>query len=174
MSKFKIGDRVKVKDGYFTTYDIKGKPGTIVSEFKNDYLIKFDNFHDGSNGTIYNTDIDGTRLTGKQCLYMDKAYIEKIAPETIVIYKKDRQVVALDKSTGKKAIARCNPEDKFDFEFGARLAFERLTSSEPKVDNSINDVAKEAYKLYKSFVDAGFTAKEAFQLLINITIGGMK
>lgn len=105
---------------------------------------------------------------------MDKANIEKIAPETIVIYKKDRQVIALDKSTGKKSIARCNPEDKFDFNIGARLAFERLTSSEQKADNSINDTAKEVYKLYKSFVDAGFTENEAFQLLINITIGGMK
>lgn len=44
----------------------------------------------------------------------------------------------------------------------------------PKADNSINDTAKEVYKLYKSFVDAEFTENEAFRLLINITIGGMK
>lgn len=174
MNKFKIGDRVKVKDNFFTTYDIKDKFGTVIVEYKTDCLVKFDDFHDGGNGTMYDKDIDGTDLSGKQCLYMDKANIEKIAPETIVIYKKDRQVIALDKSTGKKAIARCNPEDKFDFNIGARLAFERLTSSEPKADNSINDAAKEVYKLYKSFVDAGFTENEAFRLLINITIGGMK
>jgi hypothetical protein len=174
MSKFKIGDRVKVKDDFLTTYDIKGKPGTVIFEYKTDCLVKFDDFHDGGNGTMYDKDIDGTHLSGKQCLYVNKANIEKIAPETIVIYKKDRQVIALDKSTGKKAIARCNPEDKFDFNIGARLAFERLTSSEPKADNSINDAAKEVYKLYKSFVDAGFTENEALHLLINITIGGMK
>lgn len=156
------------------TYDIKDKFGTVIVEYKTGCLVKFDDFHDGGNGTMYDKDIDGTDLSGKQCLYMDKANIEKIAPETIVIYKKDRQVIALDKSTEKKAIARCNPEDKFDFNIGARLAFERLTSSEPKADNSINDTAKEVCKLYKSFVDAEFTENEAFRLLINITIGGMK
>lgn len=77
MSKFKIGDRVKVKDDFFTTYDIKDKPGTVIYEYKNDCLVKFDDFHDGGNGTMYDKDIDGTHLSGKQCLYMDKANIEK-------------------------------------------------------------------------------------------------
>lgn len=50
--------------------------------------------------------------------------------ETIVIYRKDNKVIALDKSTGKKATARCNPADKFDFTTGAKLAFERLTEED--------------------------------------------
>lgn len=45
---------------------------------------------------------------------------------TIVIYKKDNQVIALDKATGKTGIAYCNPEDTFDFFFGADLAYDRL------------------------------------------------
>lgn len=48
--------------------------------------------------------------------------------ETIVIYSKEREVIALDKRTGKKAIAKCSPEDTFDFNIGAKLAFERLTN----------------------------------------------
>lgn len=48
--------------------------------------------------------------------------------ETIVIYRKDREVIAVDKTTGEKAIARCNPTDEYDFRVGAKLAFERLTS----------------------------------------------
>lgn len=51
--------------------------------------------------------------------------------ETIVIYRKDREVIALDKTTGEKAIARCNPADEYDFHVGAKLAFERLTSAKP-------------------------------------------
>lgn len=51
--------------------------------------------------------------------------------ETIVIYRKDNEVIALDKRTGKKAIAKCSPEDTFDFNVGAKLAFERLTSAKP-------------------------------------------
>lgn len=46
--------------------------------------------------------------------------------ETIVIYRKDREVIALDKTTGDKAIAKCSPEDTFDFNVGAKLAFDRL------------------------------------------------
>lgn len=46
--------------------------------------------------------------------------------ETIVIYRKDSEVIALDKRTGNKAVAKCHPEDEFNFETGAKLAFERL------------------------------------------------
>ena len=46
--------------------------------------------------------------------------------ETIVIYRKGNEVVALDKSKDKKAIAKCSPEDSFDFYTGAKLAFNRL------------------------------------------------
>lgn len=47
--------------------------------------------------------------------------------ECIVIYRKDMEVIALDKSTGKTGVAKCNPADKFDFMVGAKLAFDRLT-----------------------------------------------
>lgn len=50
---------------------------------------------------------------------------------TIVIYRKGNEVIALDKRTGKKAVAKCDPRDTFDFNIGAKLAFERLTI-EPK------------------------------------------
>lgn len=60
----------------------------------------------------------------------DKGDLEPIN-ETIVIYSKDREVIALDKTTGEKAIARCNPADEYDFYVGAKLAFERLTSAKP-------------------------------------------
>ncbi len=41
-------------------------------------------------------------------------------------------MIALDKRTGEKAIAKCSPEDEFDFEVGAKLAFDRLLSKKPK------------------------------------------
>ena len=47
-------------------------------------------------------------------------------PECIVIYRKGKETIALDKTTGKKAVAKCSPEDKYDFEVGAKLAFTRL------------------------------------------------
>lgn len=50
--------------------------------------------------------------------------------EMIVIYRKDNKVVALDKATGKEGVARCAPEDTFDFETGAKLAFKRLVGED--------------------------------------------
>lgn len=51
--------------------------------------------------------------------------------EIIVIYRNKNKVIALDKRTGKKAEAKCSPEDEFDFGTGAKLAFDRLIQPEP-------------------------------------------
>ena len=50
--------------------------------------------------------------------------------EKIVIYRKDNQVVAVDKITGKEGVARCAPDDTFNFETGAKLAFKRLVGED--------------------------------------------
>ena len=55
---------------------------------------------------------------------------EPIENETIVIYRKGKEVIALDKATGKKAVAKCCPDDEFDFNTGAKLAFDRLLGIE--------------------------------------------
>lgn len=58
--------------------------------------------------------------------------------EKIIIYRDGQKVIALDKRTGEKAEARCNPSDPFDFNIGARIAFDRLipnkeaAATEPK------------------------------------------
>lgn len=61
--------------------------------------------------------------------------------ETIVIYSKEREVIALDKATGDKAIARCNPADEYDFRIGAKLAFERLMNG-GKESITVEDMRK--------------------------------
>jgi hypothetical protein len=50
---------------------------------------------------------------------------------SIVIYRKDNKVIALDKTTGKTAEAICCEDDEFDFYTGADLAFERLRGRKP-------------------------------------------
>lgn len=70
--------------------------------------------------------------------------LEKVGSETIVIYRKDNKVVALDKSTGKKAEAKCNPADEFDFRTGAKLAFNRLMGEDVKPDNGVREVKRKA------------------------------
>lgn len=66
--------------------------------------------------------------------------VEKVESETIVIYRKDNKVIALDKSTGEKSEAKCNPADEFDFRTGAKLAFSRLMCE----DNGVREVKRKA------------------------------
>jgi hypothetical protein len=70
--------------------------------------------------------------------------LEKVGSETIVIYRNDNKVVALDKSTGKKAEAKCNPVDEFDFHVGAKLAFNRLMGEDVKPDDGVREVKRKA------------------------------
>ena len=74
------------------------------------------------------------------CLWSDRAYYIKekckiiefedlCKNNTIVIYQKGNQVIALDKRNGKKAVAKCDHRDTFDFNIGAKLAFERLSKN---------------------------------------------
>lgn len=69
--------------------------------------------------------------------------------ETIVIYSKEREVIALDKATGDKAIARCNPADEYDFRIGAKLAFERLMNGN-KENITVEDMRKRLKSYCKS------------------------
>ena len=70
--------------------------------------------------------------------------VEKVESETIVIYRNDNKVIALDKSTGEKAEAKCNPADEFDFRTGAKLAFNRLMGEDVKPDNCVREVKRKA------------------------------
>ena len=70
--------------------------------------------------------------------------LKKVGSETIVIYRNDNKVVALDKSTGEKAEANCNPADEFDFRTGAKLAFNRLMGEDVKLDNGVREVKRKA------------------------------
>lgn len=70
--------------------------------------------------------------------------LKKVGSETIVIYRNDNKVIALDKSTGEKAEAKCNPADEFDFRTGAKLAFNRLMGEDVKLDNGVREVKRKA------------------------------
>lgn len=70
--------------------------------------------------------------------------LKKVGSETIVIYRNDNKVVALDKSTGEKSEANCNPADEFDFRTGAKLAFNRLMGEDAKPDNGVREVKRKA------------------------------
>ena len=129
MAKFKVGDKVRVRQwddmkkefGALPWGTIKVKCGfttemkqychkvvTITSITSNGYHIKED---------------------GGEWYYSDDMFEPQA--QSIVIYRKDNKVIALDKATGETAEAICNADDEFDFYVGADLAFERLRGRKP-------------------------------------------
>lgn len=132
MSKFKVGDKVRILDGSKIKNYAGGwttKMGRYVGEI-----------HEISNVKHLSSDSTNYRLKGVAYLW-DERGLERCGNETIVIYRKDNDVIALDKRTGKKAIANCSQEDTFDFNIGAKLAFERLMNSN-KERISVEDMRK--------------------------------
>ena len=138
--KFKVGDRVKVKKDIVTlNRRTVGKCGTVKELFMDNYCsVEFDKFVGGH-------DCGGFAKEGHGWNFVEDALdLVKTQNETIVIYRKDNKVIALDKSTGEKAEANCNPADEFDFRTGAKLAFNRLMGEDVKTDNVVREVKRKA------------------------------
>ena len=75
------------------------------------------------------------------CFDNNSPFAQSLEPyknECIVIYRNDSETIALDKSTGKKAVAKCSPQDEYDLYTGAKLALERLC------DNGVREVKRKA------------------------------
>lgn len=137
--KFKVGDRVRVKDEAITiNRNVLGKYGTVKRRMYNYCSVEFDKFVGGHN-------CDGFTRDGYGWNYgEDMLDLVKHQNETIVIYRNDNKVVALDKTTGEKAEAKCNPADEFDFRTGAKLAFSRLMGEDVKTDIGVREVKRKA------------------------------
>lgn len=115
-AKFKVGDKVRILDG------------SKIKDYTGGWCMSD---HIGEIHTIKSVDAAsyagriGYCFTDIHCTY-DERGLAPVKPETIVIYRNGNEVIALDKSTGKKAVAKCSSKDEFDFSIGAKLAFERL------------------------------------------------
>lgn len=98
-----------------------------------------------SGGTVFYKDVVGESIGLKhfQIGSIFSVALEKV-DTTIVIYRNDNKVVALDKSIGEKAEANCNPANEFDFRTGAKLAFNRLMGEDAKPDNGVREVKRKA------------------------------
>lgn len=114
--KFNVGDKVRILDGS-KIKDYTG--GWRMSEHIGEIHTIKSVHANYDNGRI------GYHLSDNPCVY-DERGLAPVKPEAIVIYRNGDEVIALDKSTGKKAVAKCSPKDEFDFSIGAKLAFERL------------------------------------------------
>lgn len=117
--KFKVGDRVRILDGS----NIPNYAGGWCPSVMKDYV-----------GQVFEISrvMENGYMIRKSVLLWDERGLELAdKKETIVIYRKGDEVIALDKVSGKTGVAKCGRNDTFDFATGARIAFERLLE-EPK------------------------------------------
>lgn len=124
--KFNVGDIIKggqrsgcyygITDEHMTKAEVVNVYEGASDDIKIKVLEHEDNYFIGQEFPVRSTYFD-----------LVKRKKEK-SRKPIVIYKRGKEVIAVDKKTGKKAVARCCPEDTFDFKTGAKIAFERLLS----------------------------------------------
>lgn len=137
--KFKVGDKVKpTKDNKYAITGQDMELGVVT--------------HVGKCDMCSDADMEIKILKHKDKDYIGGTFsVESRAfkkfDETIVIYSDGNKVTALDKSTGKKAFARCNPADEFDFYTGAKLAFSRLMELEEKSQDKPKVVKCDSYEV---------------------------
>lgn len=159
--KFKVGDRVRIRqwddmakefgtNGYgnikccpgFTKEmrQLCGKKATIssIGEFfsKSVHLKDFENCEGIETKWYYSTDM-----------------LEPVEDDTeIVISKHGKEVRAVFKANGKvvkKSVAKCHPDDRFNFKTGAEIAFERLFEKKKK-RITFRDMLKKEHPEYVS------------------------
>lgn len=141
-----------------------------------------------SNGVIKITDINNEDVSYKDIVgdsgpskqfIANSIFANSLIPlnETIVIFRKDNKVIALDKRTGKKVEARCNPADEFDFYIGAKLAFQRLMSETEEFKKLEEEPMKREEKsenekfveniadLFNEFKKHGFSTMDAIMVM---------
>ena len=74
-------------------------------------------------------------------------FLGKKKNPNIVIFRRGREVIAKDVATGNEGIAKCSPNDEFNFHTGASIALARLMSKVPATGVLNPDVRAEWTKL---------------------------
>ena len=129
--KFKVGDRVRANEKSNSRYAITNQ----IYEFEGEIVRVSGNSIDIRQTKGYGTSV--RVWSGLEDNYFD--LIKSVAPSEpeLHITVKGNETVGVYKHDGKtdKAIAKCSPEDTFDFATGFKLVCERLgvlpTSTEP-------------------------------------------
>ena len=122
--KYKVGDKVKIHGVTDHRSKYNGIEGTIKSINPNGGSAYFSKTHYGVKGgepyIFYETELAPAKTANNK-----KIVITTDGKETLARLYEDGKVV-------KKATAKCSPDDTFDFNVGAKLAFERLTNEKKK------------------------------------------
>lgn len=132
MAKFKVGDKVRVKnikaDGVYYMEDI-GIRDSVAGNMLN---------HSGKVVTIDEITVAGKYRIKEDCGHWNwvDGMFEGLAENPKIVITTDGKTTTARLFNGKelirKAEAKCSPDDKFDFMVGAKLAMERLEEKKPE------------------------------------------
>lgn len=127
MNIFKVGDKVVFKSEYDNV-----RQNTFIRVFGSRVgdIYKVKKGNEGGNVFVRIKSAAGHENIAHVSLLLP-------APEIIVIRRDGNSVIAerrCKKQVLASASAKCNPADEFDFDTGARLAFDRLMGDEPKAE----------------------------------------
>lgn len=148
MAKFKVGDRVKVKNWEEIckiTIDLFGG-----REHENGgYFSRYMKIYCGETFEIHSI---RSSSYGDYCVFSNDAQwwwydwmLEDNTTSSIHIYTDGTTTTAIlkdGKKTIKTAQAKCSPDDTYDFNIGAKLAFERLMGEEKQAIKEVKRKAK--------------------------------
>lgn len=173
MSKFKVGDKVR------TSIELAIRHGDLFGigvEFWEDSKTRkvLAVYDDNPVQTDY-------KLSGTAFFWPEYALISAEPHEFIVIRRDDRDVIASHKRGDeivKTAKATCAPSDEFNFETGAKLAFDRLMGREKPLYNCIGSATPRPAPKFKvgdrvvcDFYGTGTIEKIYFSLASNVAYG---
>lgn len=155
--KFKIGDKVRVKNGLVggKTYD-KIYFGYCMEPFRGkDFIIE----------KVINHKCGYILNDGEGFFYGESMLepVENAIPEKLIIYREDNKTIAKYYKSDKTvtAEANCAPEDEFDFEYGAKLAMDRAIEKMKEEETGYSWVKCVGYRQNEEFY---FTVDERYKV----------
>lgn len=123
MTKFKVGDRIRILDGsgikdYVCGWAMQHDVGKIMTVTK-----------------VYDDPAGRTSILVKEsCCTYDARAVELVESHlpNLVVWANGNDVFAKNPKTGKTAKATCAPSDTFDYATGAKIAIDRLFGKAPE------------------------------------------
>ena len=140
MNKFKVGDFIK---------GTKNSPYHITNE--NMYLGEVTQVDKCGNINVKILNHKYKHRIGERYPLLCSKYFKLAFPADnyeIRIYCDGNKVIAENTITGEKGVARCCPEDEFDFDYGAKLALRRLTAAQ--VGDKVKIVADNCFHRFEN------------------------
>lgn len=127
----KTEEEAKIFCRYLDSVGRKWADGTSYMSMTNWSVYGHDTYYDFNDGTYCDKRYFLVRSYYTILEFSDFEWDNKNTKrKPVIIYRNGQDVIALDKETGEKAVAKCHPNDEFDFAIGAKIAFGRLYHSQ--------------------------------------------